>query len=290
MAVEENEEEEDRYNRLKNVREFGYDIDFTDLAAKSVAIVGVGGLGSVSSEMLARCGIGRLVLFDLDVVDEVNLNRMFFMPEHVGRSKVEVVAEVIHKVNPDVVIEPHHGDIMAPDFEYEFESLIKGVDIVLNGLDNYPARQYLNQKCIKWKQVYIDGGASRSGMGGYVQPVIPRKTACYACVGSVDISSKKERGEPCTASLPTTMTLLAALQVQEALKYLLEFGKLSTYLAYNAVTNELTKYKTSRDPNCQICGDKAIQGDGAEIVRGDVELTSDEDLQREINKLKEQRE
>ncbi len=270
------QEKTERYNRLKNVKEFGYKIEFGDLRTQTVAIIGVGGLGSVSSEMLARCGINKLQIFDLDVVNEVNLNRMFFRPKHVGQPKVEVVAKVLRKINPDVEVDPHFGDVMAIEFEEQFENLLKQCDLVLQGLDNIPARQYLNQKCVKLCRPFIDAGASRSGMGGYVQPIIPYETACAACVGAINFEKKKERGEPCTASLPTTMTILAALQVQEALKFLLHFGKMCGYLMYDAVTNATTQYNPQRDPNCMVCSKKTYECP---------EETSQAELERHIKKL-----
>ncbi|HMF33591.1 MAG TPA: ThiF family adenylyltransferase [Candidatus Lokiarchaeia archaeon] len=246
-------EHEDRYNRLKNVKEFGYDIDWEELRDKTAAIIGVGGLGSVAAEMLARCGIGTLQIFDLDIVNEVNLNRMFFRNAHIGQNKVDVVANVLNDINPDVGVVPHQGDIMAWEFEDDFEDILRSCDIVIQGLDNLPARQYLNAKCVKLLRPFIDAGASRSGMGGYVQPVLPGRTACNGCVGAVNLEQKKEQGEVCTASLPTTMTILAGLEVQEALKYLLHFGSISGYLMYDAITNIITHYLPTRDPNCPVC-------------------------------------
>ena len=67
-----------------------------------------------------------------------------------------------------------------------------------------------------------------------------------------------ERGEACTASLPTTMALIAALQVQETLKYLLNFGKLADYLSYNALTGETIAYQTQRDPQCDACASESL--------------------------------
>ncbi len=278
--------EKKRYSRLKNVKEFGYNIEFKDLRKKSIAIIGVGGLGSVAAEMLARCGIGKLIIFDLDIVNEVNLNRMFFHPEHVGRKKVEVVAEVLSRINPDVDIEPHHGDIMALEYEDEFERIISEVDLVLNGLDNVPARNFLNQKCVKLKKVYIDAGAMRSGMGGYVQPVFPGKTACAACIGSLDLSVKRENAETCTASLPTTMTLLASLQVQEALKILLGFGHPAAHLNYSAITNDVRHYQTRSDPCCHVCGEIKPRPDVCE----ELEALSEEDLLDLIHKISSEEE
>ncbi|MHA1472199.1 MAG: ThiF family adenylyltransferase, partial [Promethearchaeota archaeon] len=108
---------EDRYTRLKAIKEFGYDIDWEELSSYHVGIIGIGGLGCVSSEMATRCGIGKLTLFDFDTVESVNLNRSMYKPEHVGQPKVEVAYKVLKDINPDVDIFYFKNDIMDINFE-----------------------------------------------------------------------------------------------------------------------------------------------------------------------------
>ncbi|MFX1523959.1 MAG: ThiF family adenylyltransferase, partial [Promethearchaeota archaeon] len=190
---------EDRYTRLKAINEFGYNISWDDLKNKHVGIVGIGGLGCVSSEMVVRCGIGELTLFDKDTVEMVNLNRSMFKIKHINQPKVKVATKLLTEINPEVKISYFNNDIMDPNFESKFEDQIKRTDIILNGLDNVPAREYLNIKCIHFNIPYIDSGASRSGLSGYVHPVIPHKTACAKCLSSIPIDLPQERGEPCVA-------------------------------------------------------------------------------------------
>ena len=61
----------------------------------TVAVVGVGGVGSVTAEMLTRCGIGKLILFDYDKVELANMNRLFFQPHQAGLSKVDAAAKTL---------------------------------------------------------------------------------------------------------------------------------------------------------------------------------------------------
>ena len=244
---------EDRYTRLKAIKEFGYDVNWDDLRDKHIGIVGIGGLGCVSSEMVARCGVGKLSLFDMDTVEMVNLNRSMFKIEHIGKPKVNVAAIVLKEINPDIKISYYNKDIMDPIFESDFEKHIKQIDIILNGLDNIPAREYLNIKCIRFNIPYIDAGASRSGLSGYVHPVIPYKTACAKCLSSISVSMPEERGEPCVASLPSTMAILASIQIQEMLKYLLNFGEMIDYIMYDMIKGKFYSYETKRDENCPIC-------------------------------------
>ena len=70
------------------------------LRAAKVAVAGLGGLGSNIAVMLARSGIGKLLLVDFDVVDVTNLNRqMYFIPQ-LGRPKTEALAELLVQINP----------------------------------------------------------------------------------------------------------------------------------------------------------------------------------------------
>lgn len=251
----------DRYSRLRAIKEYGFNFDFTELQSKTVVICGVGGIGSLSAEMLARCGIGRLVILDLDTVEEANMNRVMYQPIHIGRKKAEVCTEILHNVNPDTQVEFVATDIMDINFEGAFELIVSQSDLVLNGLDNIPARQYLNVKCVNLNKQYVDAGALRSGFGGYVHLVIPKKTACYQCTASVQINSQSNdvKGPQCAASLPSTLAIISSLQVQHALKFLLNFGRIEDFISYNALNDEFTYLKLRRDENCYVCGDNKAE-------------------------------
>ncbi|WP_371805148.1 ThiF family adenylyltransferase [Candidatus Lokiarchaeum ossiferum] len=256
METQISDEKEDRYTRLKAIRQFGYDISWESLRQKSVTIAGVGGLGIISSEMLARCGIGTIYIFDYDIVEAVNLNRVGFMEADIGVPKVKVVEQRLIEINPDVNIIAVHGDIMMWGIDDQFDEAVSKSDLVLMGLDNYPARSFCNQKCINHKKLLIDAGVSRSALSGNVHPIFPGKSACMMCTARLKgTNEKKERGEACTASLPTTMAIIASLQVQEALKYMLNLGTLVDYQTYNALTGEFRNFITSRDPKCPACSD-----------------------------------
>lgn len=248
---------ETRYTRLKAIKEFGYDIDWDLLKKFHVGIIGVGGLGCITSEMVVRCGIGKISLFDFDTVEVVNLNRLMFKEEHIGLKKVQVAFKMLKEINPDVEIKIYDRNIMDIDFESIFEESISEMNIILNGLDNIPAREYLNVKCIKFNIPYIDAGASRSGLSGYIHPVIPYKTACAKCLSSIGLNLPDERGEACVASLPSTMAILASIQLQEMLKFLLKFGEMIDYLMYDMIRGKFLSYTTQLDEYCPICGKKS---------------------------------
>ena len=86
--------------------------NYAQIRQKTVIVVGVGGVGSVTSEMLVRCGIGKLVIFDYDKVELANMNRLFYTPDQCGMSKVAAARKSLSFINPDVEIEDFNRDIV----------------------------------------------------------------------------------------------------------------------------------------------------------------------------------
>ncbi|MHA2363901.1 MAG: HesA/MoeB/ThiF family protein [Candidatus Hodarchaeales archaeon] len=283
MSNSESPKDTDRYSRLRAITEYGFDVDFEDLRKKKVVICGVGGVGSLSAEMLVRCGIGQLTVIDLDDVGEENLNRVFYKTEHIGKPKAEVCANILATINPEVRIKHFQTDIMDIKFENTLERLFKEADLIMMGLDNVPARQYVNVKCISLNVPLMDAGALRSGLGGYVHLVIPGKTACYQCTGSVKIQVKSNsgiEGPQCAASLPTTIAMISSMQTQQALKFLLNFGTNKDYINYNGLNDQFIQLILPRDPECYVCG-TGIKTEESEIW---IELDESE-MQSELNNL-----
>lgn len=99
--------------------------NYEEIRTFTVAVVGVGGVGSVTAEMLTRCGIGRLILFDYDRVELANMNRLFFQPHQSGLSKVEAAAETLRNINPDVDISTHNYNITSVDYFDQFSKTLR---------------------------------------------------------------------------------------------------------------------------------------------------------------------
>ena len=115
------------------------------LKESSVAVFGVGGVGSYATEALVRAGIGRLTLVDFDEVCATNINRQIHATsETVGRIKVEVMAERCRAINPEVVVEPLQSFY---DAESSSELLERGYDYVLDCIDHITAKLHLIQSC-----------------------------------------------------------------------------------------------------------------------------------------------
>jgi ubiquitin-like modifier-activating enzyme 5 len=143
------------YSRLMALKRMGVVKNYEDIRTFSVLIVGVGGIGSVVAEMLTRCGIGKLLLFDYDRVELANMNRMFYLPQHQGLAKVEAAKKSLQDINPDVDIECHNMNICTIDNYDKFKERVsggglgnkQGVSLVLSCVDNYAARMTINRAC-----------------------------------------------------------------------------------------------------------------------------------------------
>ncbi|KAG8381962.1 hypothetical protein BUALT_Bualt05G0027100 [Buddleja alternifolia] len=254
------------YSRLMALQRMGIVDNYERIREFSVAIVGIGGVGSVAAEMLTRCGIGRLLLYDYDKVELANMNRLFFRPEQAGMTKTDAAVQTLSDINPDVVLESYTLNITTVQgFETFMSSLTNksfrpdkegcGVDLVLSCVDNYEARMVVNQACNELNQTWMESGVSENAVSGHIQLLVPGETACFACApplvvaSGVDERTLKREGV-CAASLPTTMGIVAGLLVQNTLKYLLKFGTVTPYLGYNALKDFFPTMEMKPNPQC----------------------------------------
>ncbi|GIY93116.1 ubiquitin-like modifier-activating enzyme 5 [Caerostris extrusa] len=251
------------YSRLMALKRMGIVDNYETIRNYSVAVVGVGGVGSVTAEMLTRCGIGKLILFDYDKVELANMNRLFFQPHQAGLSKVDAAAKTLNLINPDVDFETHNYNITTVEnFKHFLNVLSNGnkehtgpVDLVLSCVDNFEARMAINTACNELNLTWFESGVSENAVSGHIQFIVPGKTACFACApplivaSSIDEKTLKREGV-CAASLPTTMGVVAGFLVQNVLKYLLKFGKVSDYLGYNALDDYFPTMSLQPNPDC----------------------------------------
>jgi ubiquitin-like modifier-activating enzyme 5 len=263
----------------------------------SCIIVGVGGVGSVTAEMLVRCGIGKLILYDYDKVELANMNRLFYTPDQIGLDKVEAAKLSLEKINPDVVIEGYSYNIVSNEhFDKFIEKIntgsLKGVkiDMILSCVDNYGARMAINKACNKLNQIWMESGVSENAMNGHIQFILPGETACFACAPPLVVAEegnekKIKREGVCAASLPTTMGIIAGILAQNVLKYLLNFGEVSYLLSYNAFLNffddsKLLPNSTCNDENCVLLQESFNKGQFKS--RKNVKIVKEEPKQIEI--------
>ena len=154
------------YSRLFALKRMGIVENYREIRNISVLIVGIGGVGSVTAEMLTRCGIGKLIMYDYDTVELANMNRLFFRPEQSGLSKVEAAQQTLQSINPDVHIEGYNCDITSlTHFPHLLKQIQNGgvrseqaVSLVLSCVDNYEARMAINQACNELNQPWMESG------------------------------------------------------------------------------------------------------------------------------------
>lgn len=251
------------YSRLMALQRMGIVKEYERIRQKSVAIIGIGGVGSVAAEMLTRCGIGKLILFDYDKVELANMNRLFFTPDQAGLSKVDAAAKTLGFINPDVSIVTNNYNITTVEsFDLFLDAIRYGdldntspVDLVLSCVDNFEARMAINAACNELNINWYESGVSENAVSGHIQLLIPGETACFACAPplvvaeNIDEKTLKREGV-CAASLPTTMGIVAGLLVQNTLKYLLNFGDYSYYLGYNAMIDFFPKMVLKPNSQC----------------------------------------
>ena len=135
----------DRFQRLELL--IGAE-NFSKLSAATVAVFGIGGVGSFTVEALARCGIGHLILIDKDNVDETNINRQIHaLTSTIGRSKVEVMRERIKQINPAAKVETIQKFLLPNENAEDF--FVCRYDYVVDAIDTLTAKIFLVEECTR---------------------------------------------------------------------------------------------------------------------------------------------
>ena len=219
------------------------------LAQSKVAVVGLGGLGTASSLYLALAGVGFLRLIDQDTVEMDNLHRqILYGPDDLSYPKVEVSAKKLKKANPFVKVEAVPENLN----EGNFESLLSGVDCIVDGLDNMQTRYLINQACVKLRIPYVFGAAI--GIEGNLSVFAPPETPCLECVfpnlKDTELLSCDTRGV-----LGATTGIIGAIQAMETVKLLTGLGSplmgkllICDFSDMYFATVDITKTK-----NCPVC-------------------------------------
>ena len=206
---------DERFSRQTRFAPFGAHGQ-AELARATVAVVGLGGLGSWIAEHLARAGVGTLRLIDRDVVEESNLPRQALYIQRdaeVGRPKAEAAAERLAAIGGPTRLEPFVRELNRRTAD----ALLAPAEVVLDGLDAFAPRFLLNDWCHARGKPWVHGGAvAGSGSVLLVTPAGP----CLRCLfpgadGTIG-------GETCeTAGVFSPLTaLVAALQAGEAMRWL----------------------------------------------------------------------
>lgn len=250
------------YSRLMALQRMGVVTDYESIRFKSVAIIGAGGVGSVVAEMLTRCGIGKLLLFDYDTVEMANMNRLFYRPEQQGLKKVDAAKATLEGINPDTTVVPYAFNITLTEHWQDFTDALTGggvecdtpTDLLLCCVDNFQARLTVNLACLMHRLPWMESGVAENAVSGHVQLLLPGITPCYECCPPLVVATglpEAKREGVCAASLPTTMGIVAGFLAQNTLKYLLHFGEVSEYIGYDAMRDFFPRVELKANPECR---------------------------------------
>lgn len=205
-----------RYSRQLILKEIGREGQ-RRLEGSRVAVVGIGALGSVSSNLLARAGTGTVILIDRDYLEIENLQRQVLFDESdltKNLPKAIAAKAKLDEINSEIKIEAIVGDLSAETAE-EF---LAGVDLVIDGTDNFETRFLINDFCLTRKIPWIYGGALRTEGMSYV--VLPDEGPCLRCLfGEAPNPASIQTCEQ-VGILSPVAHVIASFQAIEAIKIL----------------------------------------------------------------------
>ncbi len=195
------------------------------LSAAKILLIGAGALGNEILKNLALLGVGNVFVADLDVVETSNLSRsVLFREEDCGRPKSQVATQRAAAIYPDIRLQPFQGNIV-----YELGlGVYRWADVILGALDNREARVAINRAAARAGKIWIDGAIER--LDGVARVFDPACGPCYECTmneidwkmlearRSCSLLSRDELVQGKVPTTPTTASIIAGIQCQEAVK------------------------------------------------------------------------
>lgn len=236
----------DRYDRQILLPEVGRGGQEKIRRAK-ILIIGAGGLGSSAAFYLAAAGVGHIGIADPDVVDISNLNRQILhAPSHIGKLKTESATLTLNRFSTDTIVIAHPIKLLSQE---ALGALIPEYDLILDCSDNYETRYALNEACLRHRKPWIYGAVSE--FEGQVMTLIPGRTPCFRCL----YPDARTLSKGPAAVMGVAPGLIGTLQATEALKFILNQGKLlmGRLLFIDLLEMHFDVMKTSRNKDCPAC-------------------------------------
>ncbi len=224
------------------------------LSAAHIAIVGCGATGSALASLLARAGVGTIRIIDRDYVEASNLQRQSLFDEaDQAESLPKAIAarRRIAAFNSEIVVEPHVADLIPENID----ELLAGVELILDGTDNFETRYLINDFAVKNSLPWIYTAAV--GSYGVTLNVLPGKTACLACIFADPPQGTFASCET-AGILNSAVNLAASIAATEAMKLLVGAeGQLRrTLLSFDVWRNERAEIAAGEpNPGCRACSE-----------------------------------
>ena len=245
----------ERYSRHLKLPEIGL-AGQQRLADARVLVIGAGGLGSPAAYYLAAAGVGTLRIADDDVVDRSNLQRQILHAEdRIGLPKVASAATTLTGLNPRTRIEAVAERVTSANVD----RLLEGVDVVLDGADNFPVRYLLNDACVLHGVPLVYGAVHRfEGQVSVFDAGRARgQRPCYRCL--FPEPPPPEAAPNCSevGVLGVLPGVIGLLQSTEVLKLLLGLGEplSGRLLQFDALRMQFRQIRLAPDPECPVCAE-----------------------------------
>jgi adenylyltransferase/sulfurtransferase len=209
-----------------------------------VLVAGAGGLGSAIATYLAAAGIGYIRIADDGTVEDSSLNRQILCHEHdIGTSRVVAAEQTIRAFSRGTQVEAvcRHID------EDTVRDLVQGMDLILDGMDNFPARYVLNRAALDTKIPFIHGAVH--GFYGQVTTIIPGVTPCLRCIVPTP---------PAWENIPiigVTCGAIGCIEATEAIKHLTGVGEVlkNRLLLWDGLRGDSETIQILGSPDCVDC-------------------------------------
>lgn len=221
------------------------------LLESRAAIVGMGALGTVIANHLVRSGVGHVRIIDRDLVELSNLQRQTLYTEEDAINnlpKVVAADKRLKEINSTITIEPIIADINLDNAE----ELLAGVDVIVDGTDNFMTRYLINDVAVKHGIPWVYGGAVSSR--GMFAVIIPGKTPCYRCLFPHVPTGLGETCDTIGVLSPIT-TIIGSFEAMEALKLLVGAESNSNLEQLDIWYNSSLQMDISEgnNPECPTC-------------------------------------
>jgi len=205
-----------RYAKQTSLNAFGIESQESLLRSR-VLVVGVGGLGSWVAELLVRAGVGHIRLVDDDSVELSNIHRQAMYTESdaaAHKLKIAAAGQRLREINSGAEVEMVYSRVDR----LTAENLMRDVDVVVDGTDNFETRFVLNDCAMKLSKPWVFAGVL--GTKAQIMTIIPGKTPCLRCL--MDAPPTCDGGQCCCQSgvLGVAVAVAASFEAAEALKVL----------------------------------------------------------------------
>ena len=243
----------ERYSRHLLLPEVGVEGQ-RRLEGSRVLMIGAGGLGSPAAFYLAAAGVGHLRIADDDVVDRSNLQRQILHTDaRIGEPKVASAQATLGALNPRTQVEAVQVRVTSDNIE----RLLDGVDVVLDGADNFQVRYLLNDACVKLGIPLVYGAVQRfEGQVSVFDAGRHRgELPCYRCL--FPEPPPPEFAPNCVEAgvLGVLPGVIGLLQATEVVKLLLGIGDslAGRLLQFDALSMRFRETRLRHDPDCAVC-------------------------------------